>query len=240
MLLSLPAFGDHIRALQDLRSCVKRCHLITPTDYLLFADTMSSATAISPLPPPPRWVVEMNNPVTTKKSTNGIPDPPGFLAAKTSGGKVITSSKNHSLVRTNRSVPEISSGSTKRANTRRDSDTEIEKGLGNCFRTCEATTHAGYYGVYVWKLAANILHHDGVHAVSFPFCSEVEIYLLPDQADVYLLIVQVQKPHTGRNANEPGVFKVRERRLSESDDWHQGSLCSDAISSTGSGSMEGE
>jgi len=45
-----------------------------------------SKTMVAP-PPPPQWVVDLNNPLAPKPKTANIPDPPGFTAA-VSGNKV--------------------------------------------------------------------------------------------------------------------------------------------------------
>jgi len=39
---------------------------------------------------PPRWVVELNNPLPAKpKNASTIPDPPGFFSSKSASGKQV-------------------------------------------------------------------------------------------------------------------------------------------------------
>jgi hypothetical protein len=45
-----------------------------------------SKTMVAP-PPPPQWVVDLNNPLASKPKPANIPDPLGFTAA-VSGNKV--------------------------------------------------------------------------------------------------------------------------------------------------------
>jgi hypothetical protein len=41
-------------------------------------------------PPPPRWAIDLGNPVPAKpKNVGSIPDPPGYLSAKSFSGKQV-------------------------------------------------------------------------------------------------------------------------------------------------------
>jgi hypothetical protein len=51
------------------------------------------------------------------------------------------------------------------ADRRRNSDVENQESMGDRFGPCKTTSHAGDYGLHVWKFIADIFYYDGIHAV---------------------------------------------------------------------------
>lgn len=135
---------------------------------------MAPAAVSSKSPPPPQWVLDLRAPPKPKTKAN-IPDPPGYSASAATKVRTLISislqtsnlpCESCSLTSSLSAALHLSQVASAKASypgrNRHIKDQEI---VGTGAGARKGAPHERHHDVHVGKLAANLQHHDGLHAL---------------------------------------------------------------------------
>lgn len=135
---------------------------------------MAPAAVSSKSPSPPQWVLDLHAPPKPKTKAN-IPDPPGYSASTTSKVRTLVSISlqtsnlpyaSYSLTRSLSAALLLGQvASAKASHPGRNRHVKDQEIVGTGAGARQGAPHERHHDVHVGKLAANLQHHDGLHAL---------------------------------------------------------------------------